>query len=63
MRRWIVYGLTGLCLVAGPAVLLFAPWSSTLNLLVGGALVGGAVAGVWYMIVAFDGPDERGPDF
>lgn len=64
MRRILPYVGTALGLVGGLVVLLFGPLPTpTLNLLVGGALLAVAVASVAYLIVAFGGPGERGPDF
>ena len=64
MRRTLPYVGTALGLVGGLVVLLFGPLPTpTLNLLVGGALLVVAVASVAYMVVAFGGPGERGPEF
>lgn len=64
MRRSTPYVLTWLGLVGGLVVLLSTPLpSAALNYLVGGALLGVAVASVTYMIAAFSGPGERPPDF
>lgn len=64
MRRSLPYVGTAVGLVGGLIVLLLGPLPTpTLNLLLGGALLAVAVASVAYMIVAFGGPGERGPDF
>jgi hypothetical protein len=64
MGRVTPYALTALGLVVGLAALLFAPLSTPMaNHAVGGASIGIAVGSITYMIVAFGGPDERGPDF
>lgn len=64
MRRSTPYVLTGLGLVGGLIVLLFDPFPGTaLNILVGGAFLAVAVASIMSLIIAFSGPDERGPDF
>jgi cobalamin synthase len=64
VRRSLPYVGTAVGLVGGLIVLLLGPLPTpTLNLLLGGALLAVAVASVAYMIVAFGGPGERGPDF
>ena len=64
VKRSLPYVGTAVGLVGGLVVLLFGPLPTpTLNLLVGGALLGVAVVSVAYMVVAFGGPGERGPDF
>lgn len=63
VRRSTLYGLTGLGLAVGLAVLLVGPFSATTNYLVGGAMLAVAVAGVTSLIVGFGGPEQRGPDF
>jgi len=58
------YGLTGLGLMIGLAVLLFEPLSTPLgNYVAGGGFLAVAVASVTHLIVEFSGPGERGPDF
>lgn len=64
MRQSTPYALAGLGLVVGLVILLFRPLAPpTLNYVVGGVFLVGAVASVLYMIIEFSGPDERGPDF
>jgi cobalamin synthase len=64
VKRSLPYVGTAVGLVGGLVVLLFGPLPTpTLNLLVGGALLVVAVASVAYMVVAFGGPGERGPEF
>jgi uncharacterized membrane protein YccC len=64
VERSLPYVGTAVGLVGGLVVLLFGPLPTpTLNLLVGGALLVVAVASVAYMVVAFGGPGERGPEF
>lgn len=63
MRRSIPYVLTGLGLVVGLVVVLLGPFPAPLNYLVGGAFLAVAVGSVTYLITAFSGPGERGPDF
>lgn len=63
MRRSNLYGLTGLGLMVGLAVLLAGPFSAPTNYLVGGAMLAVAVVGVTSLIVGFGGPEQRGPDF
>ena len=63
MRRSTLYGLTGIGLVIGLAVLLAGPFSAPANYLVGGAMLAVAVVGVASLIVGFGGSEQRGPDF
>jgi hypothetical protein len=63
MRRSTLYGLIGLGLVVGLAVLFAGPFSTPTNYLVGGAMLAVAVVSVTSLIVGFGGPEQRGPDF
>jgi len=63
VRRSNLYGLVGVGLVVGLAVLLAGPFPVTANYLVGGAMLAVAVASVTSLIVGFGGPEQRGPDF
>ena len=56
--------LTGLGLVGGLVALLFEPLATTaMNRFVGWVLLAVAVASIAFMVVAFGGPRDRGPDF
>jgi hypothetical protein len=58
------YAFAGTGLLLGLVVLLFGPLpTSTLNYLVGGALLAVAVVSVASLIVVGSSPGERGPEF
>lgn len=64
MRLGLRYVLAGVGLVGGLAVVLAEPLPSTsLNLVVGGALLVLAIAAVTAMIVESSASGDRGPDF
>lgn len=64
VRQSTPYGLAGVGLMLGLAVILSGPFSiPEVNYLVGGVFLAIAGASVTYMIVEFSGPDERPPDF
>lgn len=62
-RSWL-YLATVVGLLGGLVVLLFEPVPTAgANVLLGGALIAGAVASVAALIAGPDGPRRRGPDF
>lgn len=62
--HWLPYVLVGVGLIGGLAVVLVMPLpGSTVNLLVGGALLAVAGGGVVHLIARGGGPGGRGPDF
>ena len=62
--RWLPYALAVAGLLAGLAVVLFAPlpWRGA-NLGLGAVLLGAAAGSVYYLVARGGGPGERGPDF